>query len=78
MLTTVVVMIPIMFVGGYVQQVLRPLTMTISATLLGSFVAAITIVPILLKKLLVDWHIKPEKLEDHQENGGSGWFYLAW
>lgn len=75
MLTTVVVMIPIMFVGGYVQQVLRPLTMTISATLLGSFVAAVTIVPVLLKKLLVDWHIKPEKNEGGEEERNSGWFY---
>lgn len=48
MLTTIVVMIPIMFVGGYPQQVLRPLTMTITATLAGSFIAAMTIVPILL------------------------------
>lgn len=51
MLTTIVVMLPIMFVGGYVQQVLRPLTMTISSTLIGSFVAAMTVVPILLGKL---------------------------
>lgn len=48
MLTTIVVMIPIMFVGGYPQQVLRPLTMTITSTLIGSFIAAMTIVPILL------------------------------
>ncbi|GAB4280832.1 MAG: efflux RND transporter permease subunit [Candidatus Rifleibacteriota bacterium] len=48
MLTTIVVMIPIMFVGGYPQQVLRPLTMTITSTLVGSFIAAMTIVPILL------------------------------
>lgn len=48
MLTTIIVMIPIMYVGGYPQQVLRPLTMTISATLVGSFLAAMTIVPILL------------------------------
>lgn len=54
MLTTIVVMIPIMFVGGYVQEVLRPLTMTISATLVGSFIAAITIVPLLAQKLLRD------------------------
>jgi multidrug efflux pump subunit AcrB len=51
MLTTVVVMLPIMFVGGYVQQVLRPLTMTISATLIGSFFAAVTVVPLLLRRL---------------------------
>ncbi|MDN5280699.1 MAG: hypothetical protein PWR01_4664 [Clostridiales bacterium] len=51
MLTTIVVMVPIMFVGGYPQQVLRPLTMTISSTLIGSFMAAMTIVPILLLAL---------------------------
>ncbi|PKL51155.1 MAG: hypothetical protein CVV42_00930 [Candidatus Riflebacteria bacterium HGW-Riflebacteria-2] len=53
MLTTVVVMLPIMFVGGYVQQVLRPLSMTITATLIGSFIAAITVVPLLLRKMAV-------------------------
>ncbi len=72
MLTTIVVMIPIMFVGGYAQQVLRPLTMTISATLVGSFLAAVTIVPILLKKLLVDWHSAIALSED---TSGTNWFY---
>ncbi len=55
MLTTVVVMIPIMFAGGYPQQVLRPLTMTITATLIGSFLAAISIVPILLGYFFVGY-----------------------
>mgnify|MGYP001213006019 FL=1 len=53
MLTTIVVMIPIMFVGGYAQQVLRPLSMTITATLVGSFIAAVTVVPLLLRKMAV-------------------------
>ncbi|HPW58796.1 MAG TPA: efflux RND transporter permease subunit [Candidatus Rifleibacterium sp.] len=75
MLTTVVVMIPIMFVGGYVQQVLRPLTMTISATLVGSFFAAVTIVPILLKKLLVDMHVRAAKLEGSEEEQKAGFFF---
>lgn len=68
MLTTVSVMVPIMFVGGYPQQVLRPLTMTITATLIGSFVAAITIVPILLKKLLVVTDVKQESLTCNEPN----------
>ncbi len=67
MLTTVVVMLPIMFVGGYVQQVLRPLTMTISATLVGSFFAAVTVVPILLRWLFVDGAGKVSK-ESVEEN----------
>ncbi len=59
MLTTVVVLIPIMFVGGYPQQVLRPLTMTITATLVGSFLAAVTIVPVLLKRLFWNGAARP-------------------
>ncbi|MGM0600230.1 MAG: efflux RND transporter permease subunit [Candidatus Rifleibacteriota bacterium] len=48
MLTTIAVMIPIMFVGGFPQQILRPLTITISSTLSGSFLAALTVVPIMI------------------------------
>lgn len=59
MLTTIVVLIPIMFVGGYPQQVLRPLTMTITATLAGSFLAAVTIVPLLLKRLFRSGSAQP-------------------
>ena len=66
MLTTIVVMIPIMFVGGYPQQVLRPLTMTISSTLLGAFAAAITIVPILLKKMFASF--KPDEQGSSKES----------
>ena len=49
MLTTVVVLIPLMFTGGYVQRTMRPLSITISTTLIGSFLAAVTIVPLLMK-----------------------------
>ncbi|NLI74869.1 MAG: TolC family protein [Candidatus Riflebacteria bacterium] len=49
MLTTIVVLVPLMFTGGYVQRTLRPLSLTISTTLIGSFLAALTIVPILMK-----------------------------
>ncbi|HNV70909.1 MAG TPA: efflux RND transporter permease subunit, partial [Candidatus Ozemobacteraceae bacterium] len=48
-LTTVVVLVPLMFTGGYVQQTMRPLSLTISTTLIGSFVAAVTAVPLLLR-----------------------------
>jgi multidrug efflux pump subunit AcrB len=47
-LTTIVVLVPLMFTGGYVQLVMRPLSVTISLTLLGSFLAAMTVVPLLL------------------------------
>ncbi|MFZ2961297.1 MAG: efflux RND transporter permease subunit [Candidatus Ozemobacteraceae bacterium] len=49
MLITIVVLVPLMFTGGYVQRTLRPLSLTISTTLIGSFLAALTIVPIMLK-----------------------------
>lgn len=77
MLTTIVVMIPIMFVGGYVQQVLRPLTLTISSTLLGSFIAAVTIVPILLKKFLVDWYKAPEISRNSGDQNGTNVLFKA-
>jgi multidrug efflux pump subunit AcrB len=67
MLTTVVVMIPIMFVGGYAQQILRPLTMTIAATLIGSFVAALTIVP-----LALGWFFGGERRPAPSASGASG------
>jgi multidrug efflux pump subunit AcrB/outer membrane protein TolC len=49
MMTTIVVLVPLMFTGGYVQRTLRPLSLTISMTLIGSFLAAVTLVPLLLK-----------------------------
>lgn len=70
MLTTVLVMIPIMFIGGYVQEVFRPLTMTISATLIGSFIAAFSIIPFLAKKFLVDFNKNPDA-ENGKENIAS-------
>lgn len=52
MLTTVVVLIPVMFTGGYTQQVMRPLNMMIVATLVASLLAALTIVPLIASWLL--------------------------
>lgn len=52
MLTTVIVLIPVMFAGGYTQQTMRPLNLIISATLIGSLLAALTIVPLMASRLL--------------------------
>jgi multidrug efflux pump subunit AcrB len=52
--TTVLVLIPIMFIGGYVQQVLRPLTVTLSIALIASLIASVTLIP-----LLAPWIVKP-------------------
>ena len=51
-LTTVIVLIPVMFAGGYTQQIMRPLNMMITATILSSLVAAFTIVPLIASKIL--------------------------
>ena len=52
MLTTVIVLIPVMFTGGYTQQIMRPLNMMICSTLVASLLAALTIVPLMIAKLL--------------------------
>jgi len=51
-ISVIVVLIPIMFIGGYVQTVLRPLTVTLSVALLASLIVSITIIPLLVPHLL--------------------------
>lgn len=50
--SVVVVLVPIMFIGGYVQTVLRPLTVTLTVALLASLVVSITIIPLLVPHLI--------------------------
>jgi multidrug efflux pump subunit AcrB len=49
---TVAVLVPIVWIGGYVQTVLRPLSLTLSIALLASYVVSVTIIPILAPALL--------------------------
>ncbi|MFO7876484.1 MAG: efflux RND transporter permease subunit [Desulfovermiculus sp.] len=51
-LTTVAVLVPIMFVGGYPEQILRPLALTLSLALVFSYLVSITIIPLLAPYLL--------------------------
>lgn len=53
-LSVIIVLVPIMFIGGYVQTVLRPLTVVLSVALASSLIVSITIIP-----LLVPWLLKP-------------------
>ncbi len=82
MLTTVIVLVPVMFAGGYTQQTMRPLNLIISATLVGSLLAALTIVPLMASRLLAHGQRKRNALErmvaytDHGVNG-LGVFYLG-
>jgi len=50
--SVVIVLLPIMFIGGYVQTVLRPLAVTLSIALLASLIVSVTIIPLLVPYLL--------------------------
>ncbi len=50
--TTVVMLLPIVFIGGYVQKVLRPLSLTLIIALLVSYVVAVTMIPIVAPYIL--------------------------
>ena len=49
---TVVVLLPIIYIGGFVQTVLRPLSLTLSIALLASYLVSVTILPILAPFIL--------------------------
>ncbi len=51
-LTTIAVLLPIMFVGGYPQKILRPLSLTLSLALIFSYLVSITVIPLLAPYLL--------------------------
>ena len=44
--STIIVLVPIMFLGGYVQKVMFPLTAVLSIALLSSFIVSVTIIPL--------------------------------
>lgn len=44
--TTLVVLIPVMFVSGYTQKILRPLSITLSLALFFSFLVSVTVIPL--------------------------------
>ena len=50
--STVVVLLPIIFIGGYVQTVMRPLTLSLTIALIASYVVSVTIIPILAPYIL--------------------------
>lgn len=51
-ISTIIVLVPIMFIGGYVETVLRPLTVTLSVALLASLIVSVTIIPLLVPIIL--------------------------
>lgn len=49
---TIVVIIPIVFIGGYVQTVLRPMALSLTIALVASYIVSVTIIPILAPLIL--------------------------
>ncbi|HPR62896.1 MAG TPA: efflux RND transporter permease subunit [Thermoanaerobaculia bacterium] len=49
---TIMVLLPIIFIGGFVQTVLRPLSITLSIALLASYLVSVTVIPLLAPALL--------------------------
>ncbi|TCK02871.1 efflux RND transporter permease subunit [Phorcysia thermohydrogeniphila] len=50
--TTIVMLLPIVFIGGYVQKILAPLALTLIIALVVSYFVAVTVIPILAPRLL--------------------------
>jgi len=49
---TVMVLLPIIFIGGFVQTVLRPLSVSLTVALIASYVVSVTVIPLLAPYLL--------------------------
>lgn len=78
--STVVVLVPIIFIGGYVQTVLRPLSLSLCIALVASYIVSVTVIPILAPYILKTGHT-PNRLEalvgrwgDWISNGIAGFF----
>jgi len=50
--STIIVLVPIMLIGGFVETVLRPLTVTLAVALLSSLVVSVTMIPLLAPLML--------------------------
>jgi len=66
-ITTIAVLVPIMFIGGFPEQVLRPLTVTLAISLAASLLVSVTIIPLMVPWLMgsgpktdpLAWLLKP-------------------
>ncbi|MFP3983409.1 MAG: efflux RND transporter permease subunit [Desulfurivibrionaceae bacterium] len=63
MLTTVAVLVPIIFIGGYPQLTIGRLSLTIAITMVASLVIALTLVPLLASRVLVRERAKRNIIE---------------
>ena len=62
-LTTVAVLLPIMFIGGYPQRTIGRLSFTVATTLVASLLIALTVIPLVTSRLLSIRRKKPNLLE---------------
>lgn len=62
-LTTVAVLLPIIFSGGYTQRTMGTLSLGISTTLIAALLVSLTIVPLLCSRLLAKGNRSPNILE---------------
>ena len=49
---TVMVLLPIIFIGGFVQTVLRPLSISLVVALIASYIISVTVIPLLAPAVL--------------------------
>ncbi len=76
-LTTVVVVLPVMFAGGYLQRIMRPLNLMIAVTLVASLLVALTVIPVLAARLLDRPRQGPNRVERWLGPVGTGTDRLA-
>ena len=67
---TIVVLVPIIFIGGYVQTVLRPLSLSLCIALVASYIVSVTIIPILAPAILKKTQ-QPNRLEAWVKRGSD-------
>jgi len=51
--STIIVLVPIMFVGGYVEKVMFPLAIVLTIALLSSFAVSVTIIPLIAPYIIL-------------------------
>ena len=71
-LTTMVVFLPIVFVKGIAADLMTPLALTVSFSLLASLVVALTVVPMMSSRLLTDKSVTAQL----KSGGLNKWFLL--
>ncbi|MFN3395676.1 MAG: efflux RND transporter permease subunit, partial [Thermodesulfovibrionales bacterium] len=59
---TIMVLIPIIFIGGFVQTILRPLSVTLTIALAASYIVSVTVIP-LFAPLILKAEAKKNRLE---------------